>query len=704
SIASVASSGEIASGDLMPGSDMRMGPIHLSDSSLLNSSGDAGGSIKIRGGSFVIEESTLSADSSAARGKPIAIDVNLTEDLTITNNSLPALTARAMGEGVAGNIHLNARNISAHTSTDDVTFALIDTHTSGTRNAGAVKITSETLTAQMGTSGAFLIDSGTTSEGNGGTVTINAATVQLKNANVNAGDFRTIVSGLPISSITGLGGNIAILANTISLRSTGLASQVFRGHGGDISLIGHQITLNGASFASTTGLSGSGAVLIDAHRFTMTEASQIEALTAFSSGGDVVMNAATVELSDGSTIRTQTGGPGSAGNIIVKATESVKLSGEEASIRPSGFYSNSLAREGVKVTELGGNAGSISITTPRLAITGGARVDTTTQTSGSGGNVTIKATDTITIAGQRIVPIPEDFFSVGSDTAGGIFTRTIGGESCSGPCGNGGNISLSARQSISVSDGAVISAASTGSGNAGNIGVDAGQQLNVQNGSITTQADQASGGNIDIRAIDSVRFANSQISASVGADRGNGGNITIDPKTVVLQNAQILANAQQGNGGNITITTPVFLQDQASRVDASSQFGVNGTITIQSPTSNLSGTVKQLTTKPSETQALLQNRCIALAGGEQSTFIVAGRDALPSEPGGWLSSPLSMDHLIGHGMEHAAGPTAKSVGPSGSSAMVASAGEMQALSLRRLTPPGFLVRTFGSDGLTGCRS
>ncbi|MBX3330595.1 MAG: filamentous hemagglutinin N-terminal domain-containing protein [Nitrospira sp.] len=692
SIGSIASSGEISASSLMPSSGMTMGNIRLVDASLLNASGEAGGSIKIRGGSFVIEESTLSANSLLASGRPIAIDINLDGNLTISNNTVPALTALAIGEGSAGGIQLIAKNISAQVATEDFTFALLDTHTSGAQRAGDVTIATENLTVGMADNGAFFIDSGTSAPGDGGNVAITATSLALQNANINSGDFRAIVSELPIDAITGSGGKIDISADRISLEATVLASQIFRGHGGDISLGGNDITLNGSSLLSTSGSFGSGAVSIKAQQFTMTEASQLEALTIFSPGGNVEINTGQLELSDGSTIRTQTGGLGPAGDIVVKARDNVKLSGEEASLRPSGFYSNSLVREDAGPTEVGGNAGSISITTPRLAITGGARVDTTTQTSGHGGNVTIKETNTITIAGQRIVPIPEDFFSVGSDTAGGIFTRTIGSEFCSGSCGNGGNISLTAAQAISVSDGATISASSTGPGHAGNISINAGQQLDVQNGSITTEARHASGGNIDIKAIDLIRVVNSPISSSVqGGPSTAGGNITIDPKTVILQNAQILAKAEQGNGGNITITTPVFLADPASFVDASSQFGLSGTVNIQSPTSNLSGTVKQLSTKPSETQALLQNRCAALAGGDQSTFILAGRDALPSEPGGWLSSPLVMGSGMGQGHEDLSRLTGKQMS------------EDKILSLRRLTPPGFLVRTF-AIGPTGCHS
>jgi filamentous hemagglutinin family protein len=703
-LVSVASSGEISNTDLTPTAGMAMGNIRLADGSLLNTSGDAGGSIKIRGGSLVIQESTLSANSIAAGGNPTAIDINLSGSLTITNNTVPALLARTTGEGDAGGIRIRAQNFSAVSATDDTTFSLIDTHTSAAGRAGDVTILTESLSARMAGAGAFLIDSGTSAQGSGGNVAINSTTLDLQNANINTGDFRAINSDLPIESITGSGGAIDINSPALSLDATVLASQVFNGHGGDISLVGHNITVNGFSLLSTTGLFGSGAVAVTAHRFAMTEVSQVEALTAHAPGGDVTVTTGQLELSDGSLIRTQTGGRGSAGNITINATDSVTLSGNEASDQPSGLYTNSLAIEGVDPRLLGGDAGTITITTPHLAIIRGARVDTTTQTSGRGGNVTIRATDSITIAGERTFPIPEDvFFSGGSNTAGGIFTRTIGAESCSGACGVGGNISLTARQSISVSDGSMISAASTGPGDAGNIIINAGQTFTATNShsAVSTQADAASGGTIKLIATDSIQLTNSTISASVSDGSGTGGNITIDPQYVILQNnSQILARAKDGQGGAIAITTNLFLPDATSLVNADSgRPELNGTVTIQSPNAPISGKIQPLSNRPLQITALLNQSCAAVAGGQFSSFTVAGRDNLPLEPGGWLSSPLASTIPRPHDTHDEsatnAGSRVKRAEPMR---------ERPLLSLRRIAPPGFLTKAFAAPSSAGCAS
>jgi large exoprotein involved in heme utilization and adhesion len=160
---------------------------------------------------------------------------------------------------------------------------------------------------------------------------------------------------------------------------------------------------------------------------------------------------------------------------------------------------------------------------------------------------------------------------------------------------------------------------------------------------VTTEAAQASGGNILIQAIDSIRLVNSRISTSVlGGPNTSGGNIVLDPAIVTLQNSQVLAQAVQGAGGNISIIAGTFLADQTSLVSASSQFGLSGAVNIQSPVSNLSGTLATLAQRPLQAQPLLTQRCAAQGSGHLSSLVIAERDTLPTEPGGWLMSPLAL--------------------------------------------------------------
>jgi large exoprotein involved in heme utilization and adhesion len=89
---------------------------------------------------------------------------------------------------------------------------------------------------------------------------------------------------------------------------------------------------------------------------------------------------------------------------------------------------------------------------------------------------------------------------------------------------------------------------------------------------------------------------------------------------VILQNSQILANAVFGLGGNINLTTNLLLPDSASIISASSQFGQQGTVSIQSPISPASGKIIPLSQKPLIETSLMGQRCAASAEGIYSSF------------------------------------------------------------------------------------
>jgi hypothetical protein len=88
--------------------------------------------------------------------------------------------------------------------------------------------------------------------------------------------------------------------------------------------------------------------------------------------------------------------------------------------------------------------------------------------------------------------------------------------------------------------------------------------------------------------------------------------------------------------------------------------------------------------------SLLSQRCAALAGGNISSFTVAGRDSLPAEPGSLLSSPLALSMS-----ESQDGTVREADGTM--------ADETPLLSLRKIVPPGFLTQAFAVES-SGCQS
>ena len=260
---------------------------------------------------------------------------------------------------------------------------------------------------------------------------------------------------------------------------------------------------------------------------------------------------------------------------------------------------------------------TITMTADAIQLTNSA-IRTDTLGSAPAGNITINATN------------------LRADQSTKITSNT----SAEGP---GGNISLAAGRAVSLGNGAMISAGSTGLGNAGNITIKAGAQFLSQDASVTTDATQASGGNIFIQATDSIRLVNSQLSTSVqGGPNTSGGNITLDPAVVTLQNSQVLAQAVQGTGGNINIIAGTFLADPTSVVSASSQFGLSGAVNIQSPVSSLSNTLATLPQRPLASTA--STHAALCRPGEWSTEQPRGGGAgCPScRAGGWLMSPMAL--------------------------------------------------------------
>jgi filamentous hemagglutinin family protein len=752
-LASVASLGEVSTVDFMPTSGMTMGNITLSQGATLDVSGNAAGTVRIRGGQFVMDQATISADTANANGASIAVDIQVTGDLSITADTNPAITARTTGSRDAGEIRISSASMNVTANPQDI-LALIDSHTSGTGTAGNVTIT----TGDLQVTGDFFgntifIDSGTigSARGHGGDVMITADRVEMELATISSGNLVAQIFG---KDSTGSAGNITVSADTLHLSSSALDAGSI-GRAGDIAVTASDIQLE-ASFLTAQGFERGGAITVNADRLVMTD-SEITTQTNLLPGGGVTILANVVELTQGSQLVSNTGGDGDAGSVRVTANDHLSLLEGIQNFRPTGITTTSVGSFGSGL----GHGGDVFITTPRLEMTSGARINTATQSNGRGGNVTVNATDSIFISGEFLTNIPEPLFNLGNVHSSGIFTSTIGGK-CAGPCGDagrisittgslnlgsggqidsgtsssgqggtisinagntismsgtlssgqpggihsrtigtsldagsGGNIALTAGQSVTISDGASVSASSTGPGNTGNIQINAGNQFAMTNSTVTTEATQASGGSIKITTTPggTVQLTDSTISASVLDGTGGGGSVNIDPQFVILQNSQILAQATQGPGGNIFITTNLLLPDTYSTISASSQFGVNGTVTIQSPNAPGSGQIQPLGKTPLLPTTLLNQRCAALAGGEFSSFTVAGRDSLPTEPGSWLASPLAtLDAGIGRGGK-AEGVKAEGGRP-----------DIPILSLRQIAPAGFLTQAFAVDWSAGCTS
>ena len=630
----------------------------------------AGGTVIVHASDTLAISGAGSSISTASLGPGAGGDIALHAG-AITLAAGARITAESTGAGNAGRVTLSAPTVA-------VADGQISAETRGPGNAGNVEIAASRLTltgpAQIASSslgagqggrvevtatesltiaGPGRIASSAASEGAAGTVTVTTPTLQMD----GAGAIEARTTG------AGAGGNIEVRAGMVTL-SRGAeisASTQGEGRGGSVMVSATEamaLTDAGGLSSNAAGRGAAGSVVVATPRLRMDGRAAIEArTTGDGDAGNIAVQVREASLTGGATISSTSGmvdatgtvvaGTGRGGTVTVTVTETLLISGRDSGGSASGVFSQTLGP---------GDAGRITLVTPRLTVMEGGQISAETGGQGRGGDVVVQTGPLALTSGAQITSgsgiMVGPTMLVGTGAGGtitvtatdpvqvtgpgtGLFTRTAGP-------GLGGDITVQA-PSVELTEGATLSAASTGSGNAGNVTLTLGDTFVSTHGSIVTRATQADGGNIQITAPTLVRLRDSAITAEVGGGATTvGGNITIDPQFVLLQNSQIIANAFQGTGGNIRIIAQqVFLADPASQVSASSALGIDGQVNIQSPVTSISGAVAPLPQAFAQTAELLRTRCAErLREGTVSRFVVGGRDGVPLEPGSLLLSPL----------------------------------------------------------------
>jgi filamentous hemagglutinin family protein len=739
-IVSVASAGEISATDFLPTLGMTMGPIALSQGASVDVSGDGGGVIRIRGGQLTIDNASLMANSTVGTIAPgTAISVNIQGDISLSHQGQMGTTTQ--GGGFGGDIEISAANV--HLSEGSALFTL----GSGAGKSGDIRLSlsgdlslagagdigiSGVITSDGFGSGSITISSNSMTVTDLGTVATRTSgsgktgniTIDTNTLNITGGGVIQTLS----SSDTNPTGNIKIQAtDSLTITGTGditstsaISNQNEVGGTGTISIetgrlnLSNQarifnltffdsdpatasipkiaitadsaITLSGGSRIDVTGfVSDTGSLKLSAGNLTMSGLSLITTLANGGASGPILMNVQNLTVSEGSQILSSSGqGVGRGGDIAVNATGSVLVTGQGTDpfgqTFKSAIESNTVA--GFADPSFTGNAGNISITANSIEVSHGARINSSSQgyALGNAGNIELTA-PTININGGTVSTSTEF-----SGSAGGI---TLQADSVT--LSNGGQLtSSSITRQTPFFEGEIIPPAT---GAAGNITINAGNQFAMISSSVNTEATQSSGGAIKITTNPdgTVQLNNSTISASVLDGTGGGGSVNIDPQYVILQNnSHITANAVFGPGGNVFITTNLLLPDATSTISASSQFGQQGTVTIQSPVSPASGRINPLGQKPLLAVSMFNQRCAALAAGTFSSFTVAGRETLPAQPASWLSTPLALS------VPEAENRAVKEAESSASDVT-------PLLSLRQIAPPGFLTQGFAVES-SGCDS
>ncbi len=564
-----------------------------------------GGNIDINAATLSLTDGSVIAASTYGQGNAGNVTVSAKNTVDLAGNAEIFSVVGARGVGKGGNININAATLSLTDGAELSTFtsSAVDTEPAGRGDAGNINILVSDLSLRDGAQ----INASTSGQGNAGNVRVSA-----KNA-VDLANNARIFSGVGPEGV-GKGGNIDINAAALSLTDDAQlatftsASDTYaagRGDAGNVNIkVAGAVSLRDSAqlTASTSGEGNAGNVTVNANAVDLAGNAGISSTVGaggVGKGGNIDINAATLSLTDGAQLSTFTSGAsdtyaagrGDAGNVNIKVAGAVSL-------RDSAQFTASTSGEGnagnvtvnANAVDLAGNAGifstvgaggvgkggNIDINAATLSLTDGAEVSTFTSTSGASdtqpagrgdaGNVNVKVTGAVDIAGQK------------NGNSSGI-RSSVG----TGGVGNGGNIIINSGD-FSLSDRAVLSASTFGVGNAGSVTVGAKNTVSLANagiGSTVEAGGVGKGGNIEINAATLSLTDGAQLSTFISgasdtyaAGKGDAGNVNVKVTGAVdiagekngIQSGirSSVGTGGVGNGGNIIIDSGDFsLSDRA---------------------------------------------------------------------------------------------------------------------------------------------
>ena len=471
-----------------------------------------------------------------------------------------------------------------------------------------------------------------------------------------AGGSVTLAGGSFLKSTTRmpyrLAGNITLIGDEVSVgegssvvsntepsdmiaawrQHLGITSAPNYGAAGEVEIVAGAVTITGKSRVASDSFTdgNAGSISIKADTLDVTDNARVYAgaLNA-GNGGAIEIDTGQLRLATQGAIVADVRDTGDGGTVHIKAGEMVIDHG-------SVYGSTSGAGVGSRVRVEAGE----------LRLANGGRIESAAFGLGQAGELDIAA-DTVTISGhgEWFDPKDVDAEPSGELARSGFVTSTVAK-------GDAGTILLNTPD-LDL-DGGLIGSASTGEGAAGSINLGIGETMLLQNdGQVSVRSALSNGGDITIQTGGHVLVDNSELSASAKLDGGSvrlygdgnfffrdgritaeagqdGGNIFVEaPDTLVLQRSRLSANAIHGHGGYILITADGFLPSIETSITASSEFGVQGTVEIRTPDTDVGSGLVVLPETLVSKNINLAERCALRLAGDVSSFFLNGQGGIP---------------------------------------------------------------------------
>lgn len=438
-----------------------------------------------------------------------------TSQLSVTDGAV--ITAGNQGFGTSGNIRIDADSIflnndsgitseigfmpNIFSSNESVfpeqpnfgdNFSRLSPQNSEIIQGGNIDIATQTLLLE----GGAIISTNTFTDLGSGNITIDAASsIQVQGFSAANPSRLSFISSSSFGAGDSGGLNLSTGKLTILDGSRVGVGTFGSGSGGDINVQATEsIAIVGAepsqAVASLLGASSLGA----------------------GDAGNLNLETTKLVVQNGGRIDSSTAATGSAGNVNIRAAESIEISGTVPGTDSPSLISSGANVEAENARQLfqlpsvpSGDAKSVTIETGELKITDRAEVSVVNQGSGNAGTLKVNA-DLISLDRQGII-------------------------SAATQSGAGGNIILNA-DNIFWQRSSSTTATAAVSGNGGNITIDANNLVFLESSQLTANANQGIGGNIQLDTQGLFVCGECQISASsrLGVD-GVVDIETIEPNT-----------------------------------------------------------------------------------------------------------------------------------------------------------------------------
>jgi large exoprotein involved in heme utilization and adhesion len=417
----------------------------------------------------------------------------------------------------------------------------------------------------------------TLSDQNSSPITVNATkTLDLRGVNSQAYPFSSWITTQVNAGATGQGGQIQITSSNLSLKDGAMIQTATQGSGraGDVRIDAGRAQVSGYSPLSANPELG--ALLLNSRIASETSGT--------GAGGDINFVADRINFENGGQIRVMAAptASGNTGNVRVNVAQTINA--REA------YPANPLIGSGVSALNFGmGNSGDITVVGDRLNLRDGGSLFSFNQSSGAGGNVTVRMRGAIdsrrtnprypilssTInastfgsgdGGQVSVSAPRITLWAGAEIGTYTLSQLNGITFPGAGTGNAGNVRVRARDvtvrgtsSLSASRASIVGSITLGEGNGGNVRISA-QRVRVLDGATLSAG---------------VLPSTSLIGAAIeGSGSGRGGDIQVNATELVeVSGVRSFENSDlstysfgSGDAGNVQINTPFLLIEQGGGV------------------------------------------------------------------------------------------------------------------------------------------